>query len=181
MTERTIATFTPQAWVRDGAIEVDPEGPGSWDASAYAAQHEDYVTKLRNNPFASDVDDEILDNDDVFHADPAAPEWVREWKGPFSIRLRFVRPVISKTTFTFTVLHRTDEPIEDLEEAIARSFDGHAVGLETGSTTETVPNERVRAELVLLHNDGEFFDIDLGIDADENDPPTNNDNPERAS
>ena len=30
---RYIATFTPQAWVRDNAIEVDPEGPTQWNCT----------------------------------------------------------------------------------------------------------------------------------------------------
>ena len=30
----------------------------------------------------------VLDTDDVFALDPAAPAWVRSWSGPFTIRLR---------------------------------------------------------------------------------------------
>lgn len=167
MTDRVIATFTPQAWIRNDAIDVDAEGPTVWDASTFAEQHQDYVQRLRQHQTAADVVDEVLDNDDVFKSDPDAPDWIRQWTGPFSIHLRFVEPTISKTTITFTVLHRTDEPIEDLAEALARSFDGHAVGLETASATITVPDEQVPAELVALGNDGEFFDHDLSNDLDE--------------
>jgi hypothetical protein len=71
--------------------------------------------------------------------------------------------IISKTTITFTVLHRTDEPIvEGLEEAMARSMDGHAVGWETGQVTMPVPADLVPYELGELGNDGTFFDVDLG-------------------
>ncbi len=79
--------------------------------------------------------------------------------------------VISKTTITFTVLHRTDEPIvgfpgdgplcSPLGEALARSWDGHAVGAETSMTTVEVADDKVEDELIALGNDGEFFDDDL--------------------
>lgn len=72
---------------------------------------------------------------------------------------------ISKTVITFTVLHRTDEPIEDLTEAIDRSMDGHAVGWETDSVTSEVADADVVDELVKLGNDGEFFDHDLEREA----------------
>lgn len=77
--------------------------------------------------------------------------------------------IISKTTFTFEVLHRTDEPFtwdessgdgpldNNLGEALARSWDGHAVGRITSEVTTPVQNERVEDELVALGNDGEFF------------------------
>lgn len=78
---------------------------------------------------------------------------------------------ISKTTITFVVLHRTDEPIIGFEgdgplasplgEALARSWDGHAVGMETSEETVEVPDDHVENELVALHNDGTFFDDDL--------------------
>jgi len=87
---------------------------------------------------------------------------------------------IVKTTFTFAVLHRADEPFtwdeasgdgpldNNLGEALARSWDGHAVGMITSEETVDVPDEQVETELVALYNDGEFFDDDLnpGIDDD---------------
>lgn len=80
--------------------------------------------------------------------------------------------LISKTTYTFTVLHRTDEPIMgdddfdgpfggDLGAALQRSWDGNAVGAIVEEFTVEVPDERVPAELVALGNDGEFFIDDL--------------------
>lgn len=68
---------------------------------------------------------------------------------------------ISKTTITFTVLHRTDEPIADLELALRESYDGHAVGDTTAIATVPVTDSQVHNELVALGNDGEFFDDDL--------------------
>ena len=68
---------------------------------------------------------------------------------------------ISKTTFTFTVLHRTDDPPEDLEAALRESWDGNAVGLETAVEVVGVADEDVSDQLVLLGNDGDFFNDDL--------------------
>jgi len=67
-------------------------------------------------------------------------------------------PDISKTTFTFTVLHRSDAPLHNIQHALAESYDGDACGFETGSETTAVPPERVVAELLALGNDGRFFD-----------------------
>jgi hypothetical protein len=79
---------------------------------------------------------------------------------------------ISKTTFTFVVLHRTDEPFvgtpdhsgpyaDSLGEALERSWDGHAVGWTVDAVTEEVPDQDVSEELGKLGNDGTFFDFDL--------------------
>jgi hypothetical protein len=81
---------------------------------------------------------------------------------------------ISRTTYTFTVLHRTDEPIigsddfdgpfgGDLGAAMQESWDGNAVGAVTSEETVEVPDTEVPEALVDLGNDGEFFDSDLGI------------------
>lgn len=65
------AHFQGEAWVNDNAIPCDPEGPADWTVSS------DLATRVvvRNG----------IDNDDVLKDDPAAPEWVREWQGPFTI------------------------------------------------------------------------------------------------
>lgn len=68
-----IARFTPQAWVNDYAVDVDPEGPTEWKVSeAFAAE------------FAGVTDSADLDD---LKDDPAAPEWVREFQGPFEIHV----------------------------------------------------------------------------------------------
>lgn len=69
--------------------------------------------------------------------------------------------LITRTTFHFTVLHRTDEPLYDIEEAMARSMDGNAVGQVSGTTVTTLDNDEVPDELIALDNDGTFFDDDL--------------------
>lgn len=70
---------------------------------------------------------------------------------------------ISKTVFTFTVLHPTNEPLEDLELAISRATDDNAVGYEDVVSTEVLPDDQVESELVALGNDGYFFDHERGI------------------
>lgn len=69
---------------------------------------------------------------------------------------------IAKTVYAFTVLHRVDEKPVGLEDAIAQSYEGHAVGMETSEETTPITDDDVEDELVTLHNDGTFFDIDLG-------------------
>jgi len=88
---RYTAHFTPEAWVRDQAIEVDPPPgePQEWDCTEFALLHRNY---LADTAQARGVDlragQEVLDTDDVFAADPAAPAWVRDWRGPFTITIR---------------------------------------------------------------------------------------------
>lgn len=67
---------------------------------------------------------------------------------------------IVKTTITFTVLHRADNPMESLGHAMSESWDGDAVGWETESVTVPVSPDDVVDELVALGNDGTFFDDD---------------------
>lgn len=68
---------------------------------------------------------------------------------------------ISKTTYTFTVLHRTDEPPRGLHDAVVEAEGGHAVGLDTHETTVPIADSDVATELRALGNDGSFFDDDL--------------------
>lgn len=68
---------------------------------------------------------------------------------------------ISRTTYYFTVLHRTDGPPRTLEEALEEADSGQMVGNLTGEGTEEVEDDDVEDELKLLGNDGTFFDNDL--------------------
>lgn len=76
---RYIATFVPQAWIRDYAVSVDPEGPTEWDATEFVlAQDEAWLARtLREG-----------DHDDILRTDDNAPEWVQQWSGPFDTYLR---------------------------------------------------------------------------------------------
>ncbi|HWG00831.1 MAG TPA: hypothetical protein VG164_03140 [Trebonia sp.] len=83
--QRLTAHFTPEAWQRDQAIEVDPQGPQEWDCTGFARLYPGYVQQLAEN---GDLTRGVTDNDDLFHGDPAAPAWVRAWSGPFTITIR---------------------------------------------------------------------------------------------
>ena len=73
------ARFTPQAWANDYAIDVDPEGEQEWTVSE--GMTEDAARIVDTDAFG-------IDADDVLKGDGAAPEWVREWHGPFTIHVR---------------------------------------------------------------------------------------------
>jgi hypothetical protein len=77
------ANFEPQAWQNDDAIPVDPQGPTTWDCSEYIGQQGDlFLNRLHRHLADNGV---FLDRDDVLKGDPVAPEWIREWQGPFTI------------------------------------------------------------------------------------------------
>ena len=69
--------FTPQAWMRDYAVEVDAEGETTWTVSAEGmaalATYQDRDDAIAYEPW--------------FQADPNCPEWIRDWHGPFYIRV----------------------------------------------------------------------------------------------
>ena len=84
---RYVAHFTPEAWVNDQAVEADPEGPQEWDCTEHAKRNRDYLARLEAHSEALDQPGGAVDNDDVFKSDPGAPAWVRDWRGPFTIRI----------------------------------------------------------------------------------------------
>jgi hypothetical protein len=65
---RLRCVFVPQAWVRDNAIGVDPEGPTVWEADygAIPAERHSYES------------DALREHHD-------APAWIRDWAGPFEV------------------------------------------------------------------------------------------------
>ncbi|MCA3267717.1 MAG: hypothetical protein ING19_16780 [Azospirillum sp.] len=79
-TARVIARFTPQAWIRDYAVEVDREGPDTWDATAYllSSFENAKIRCMHDNNYASDD----------LHLDPNAPAWIRDWHGPFEVEVQ---------------------------------------------------------------------------------------------
>jgi hypothetical protein len=100
---RYVAEFTAEAWVRDEAIEVDPEGPTEWDCTTYATTGKAcnsagertllaYLADVAEWRHESLTDGGVTDNDDLFIHDPNAPEWIRTWHGPFTIRVREEAP-----------------------------------------------------------------------------------------
>ncbi len=86
---RYLARFTPEAWIRNYATEVDAEGPQEWDCTTLALTQLDYLTAVAARRHESlDGGEGVLDNDDMFKDDPDAPDWVRSWTGPFTIHIR---------------------------------------------------------------------------------------------
>lgn len=85
---RYTAHFTPEAWVNDYAVEVDPEGDQTWDCTKAVKEFTEPDGTLKA-PFrkVSGLDDDYLDNDDILKDDHEAPNWVREWRGPFTIKV----------------------------------------------------------------------------------------------
>lgn len=71
-TIKILAHFTPEAWVNDYAIEVDAEGPREW-----------YVTVATADDIANDPDGDL----DFVREDERAPEWIKDWSGPFDIHV----------------------------------------------------------------------------------------------
>lgn len=79
-----IARFVPQAWLNDYAIEVDPMGDTVWDCT----REFDSLSEEYRNYLICGMDSdgfEVVDDSDCLKGDPDAPEWVREWQGPFTI------------------------------------------------------------------------------------------------
>lgn len=80
------ATFSPQAWVNDNAVPVDPPGPTEWDATEFVTRDLSRYGRERYQTWLADTL-EHGDREDVLRTDPNAPEWVREWSGPFETYL----------------------------------------------------------------------------------------------
>jgi hypothetical protein len=83
---RVVARFVAQVWVNDQSLDVDPQGETEWEASvAFAGLAPGYRAGLLAG---MEAHGEALDEADQLHGDAAAPAWVREWGGPFSIYVR---------------------------------------------------------------------------------------------
>lgn len=73
-----IATFVPQAWINNQAVDADPEGDTSFDITP------EIESIGKENALA------ITDNShssDVFQYAAHAPDWIKHWSGPFYIRV----------------------------------------------------------------------------------------------
>jgi len=75
------ATFHPQAWINDNAIEVDPQGATEWDISPA------YLATLVAEHGDEALEDSTYPSDELRY-DPAAPDWVGDWSGPFYVSLQ---------------------------------------------------------------------------------------------
>jgi hypothetical protein len=80
--QRFIAKFDPQAWVNDYAMSVDPQGPQEWDVTDFVLRRKQLKQKIEE---AVESLGWWLDDHDIFQDHPDAPQWVRDWQGPFTI------------------------------------------------------------------------------------------------
>ena len=62
--------FHPQAWINDYAVTGDPEGPAEFFVE-----------------FGGELPDDDSYESDEFRELDGAPEWVRNWSGPFYIEI----------------------------------------------------------------------------------------------
>lgn len=75
---RIKATFIPQAWVNDYAIEVDAEGDTVFDVT--------YLILAMGKEKALLIKDGRDSSDDLLRAE-TTPAWIREWEGPFRVEV----------------------------------------------------------------------------------------------
>lgn len=80
-----IADFEPQAWQNDYAVQVDAEGPRTWDATAFINADPDLKARVDKQARLKGY---YLDRVDLLQEDENAPQWIRDWTGPFTIRVR---------------------------------------------------------------------------------------------
>jgi hypothetical protein len=81
------AIFHPQAWVNDYAIDVDPEGPTSWEITP------EFLEETQNaHTYPERVLEASTYESDELRYDPAAPAWVQDWHGPFWIEVEVTCP-----------------------------------------------------------------------------------------
>lgn len=75
---RIIATFIPQAWVNDYAVTVDPQGATTFDVT-------ETILRIGEARARALRDDQHETDELRTHA--AAPQWVRDWHGPFAVNV----------------------------------------------------------------------------------------------
>lgn len=81
-TKRITAEFVPQAWVNDNAIIVDPKGETTWDVTDEILR----IEKEKGALYVASLQDDQYETDE-FRYSANAPQWVKDWCGPFYIRV----------------------------------------------------------------------------------------------
>lgn len=76
---RIVARFHPQVWQSGYAVPVDPHGETAWDVTEYVVAH-------LGREIALAMQDDQYESDDLARLD-MAPEWVRDWSGPFWVEV----------------------------------------------------------------------------------------------
>jgi hypothetical protein len=77
-TPKVMAEFTPQVWVGDQTMVVDPQGDTTWEITA------EIVAMGRQK--ALEMQDDQHNTDDLRYT-LNAPKWVQDWEGPFYIEV----------------------------------------------------------------------------------------------
>lgn len=73
-----LATFIPQAWVSNQAVDVDIEDENTFDITPEVeSMGKENALAIKDNSNSSDV----------FQYAAHAPKWIKQWSGPFYIRL----------------------------------------------------------------------------------------------
>lgn len=80
---RYVAHFTPQAWQNNYAVPIDPQGPVQWEVTDWMmrlteAQRDDVLAQ-QMQPW--DFNDDLRNH-------PAAPQWIKDFSGPFEIHVK---------------------------------------------------------------------------------------------
>jgi len=89
-------TFRPQAWQNDYAIEVDPEGPTTWQVP------DKEVKNIKPHSLESDA----------LREHKNAPQWVKDWGGPFECDFELDEPNPTKSA---------DELIREIADCLAEA------------------------------------------------------------
>lgn len=79
---KRVARFTPQAWINDYAVVVDPAGPTEWDVT-------EHLSAMTEEDAARAMEEDTWGSDDLRNA-AGAPQWIKEWSGPFYISVEEV-------------------------------------------------------------------------------------------
>lgn len=69
--------FTPQAWIGDTAYPADPDGDTCW-----LVGKEEFVELTGKSP--DEIEDDNYESDRLRESENA-PQWVKDWSGPFAI------------------------------------------------------------------------------------------------
>lgn len=85
------AKFIPQAWINDYAFPIDPEGEIEWDCTTFVTSPPAWCERFSEAAVQRKIEENgyFLDADDVLKNDPTSPEWVRRWRGPFTITVEY--------------------------------------------------------------------------------------------
>ena len=78
-----VVTFTPQEWVNDYAMEIDPKGEDSW---TIATKEFEEITGLTLSDYEDpdEIDLDTTEGDNLKYSS-TAPKWVKEHSGPFRV------------------------------------------------------------------------------------------------